>query len=318
MRGKLIRKSLEVRSWTAAQKIVQDWEIYGIKNVMTIDEALDRFIDQHEANGSAPATIGKFKLLRNECIEFFADMPLREIGVDDIARYRESWSMSPISAKNKIERLRSFFKFCMEREWMERNPASPLKLPKIVELERKPYEAAELEKIWKAVEKFPNWGIYGEKNRERVKAFLLVLRWTGMRIGDAVQLEKSKIVDGQITLRTEKNNKRVSIPAHPEVLEALEKLTPSPYYFWSGNGTVKSAVSDWQRTIMRLAKIAKIRVHAHRFRHTFACELLAKGVPVSEVAAILGNSPRIVEKHYSQWIETRQAAINKAVKGMWS
>jgi hypothetical protein len=49
-----------------------------------------------------------------------------------------------------------------------------------------------------------------------------------------------------------------------------------------------------------------------------AVHLLSKGVPVSEVAAILGNSPRIVEKHYSQWIQARQDAIEKAIKAAWS
>lgn len=37
-------------------------------------------------------------------------------------------------------------------------------------------------------------------------------------------------------------------------------------------------------------------------RHTFATDLLSKGLPSSEFTAILGNSTRIVEKHYTQWI----------------
>jgi hypothetical protein len=45
--------------------------------------------------------------------------------------------------------------------------------------------------------------------------------------------------------------------------------------------------------------------------------VLSKGVPVSEVAAILGNSVRIVEKHYAQCIESRQVALEEAVKKMW-
>jgi len=45
--------------------------------------------------------------------------------------------------------------------------------------------------------------------------------------------------------------------------------------------------------------------------------LLSKGIPVSEVAAILGNSPRFVEKYYSQWISSRQDALNEAVKATW-
>jgi integrase len=66
-----------------------------------------------------------------------------------------------------------------------------------------------------------------------------------------------------------------------------------------------------------MSALSGVNITAHRFRHTFACELLSKGVPVSEVAAILGNSPRIVEKHYSQWIETRQKALDAAVKLAW-
>jgi len=32
---------------------------------------------------------------------------------------------------------------------------------------------------------------------------------------------------------------------------------------------------------------------------------------------ILGNSPRVVEKTYSQWIAQRQTAIDLAVKATW-
>lgn len=90
------------------------------------------------------------------------------------------------------------------------------------------------------------------------------------------------------------------------------------FYFWSGNGKVTSAVSDWHRTIERLAKDLKFRVHAHRFRHTLAAELISAGTPIAQVAAILGNAPSIVEKTYAQFIEQRQKAIDEAVKAMWS
>jgi integrase len=155
---------------------------------------------------------------------------------------------------------------------------------------------------------FPAKGIYGDANRERIASFIAVLRWTGLRIGDVVQLHKSKVSGGYITLRTQKNGKAVKLPLHPEI-----KLEPKgEYFFWSGEGKSKSAVRDWQRTLRRLGEIAGVHVHAHRWRHTFATDLLSKGVSVSEVAAILGNSPRIIEKHYSQWIQARQSALDSA------
>jgi len=33
---------------------------------------------------------------------------------------------------------------------------------------------------------------------------------------------------------------------------------------------------------------------------------------------ILGNSVRIVEKHYAQWIESRQTALEEAIKKTWA
>ena len=66
-----------------------------------------------------------------------------------------------------------------------------------------------------AIEDYPNWDIYKTNNRDRVRTFVALLRYTGMRIGDAVHLKRSNIMDGQIVLRTEKNGKKVCIPMHP-------------------------------------------------------------------------------------------------------
>jgi integrase len=82
----------------------------------------------------------------------------------------------------------------------------------------------------------------------------------------------------------------------PSNVPSKEKMIRrSPY----GAANPKSCVGDWQRTVRRLGIIAGVHIHAHRWRHYFATQLLSKGVPVSEVAAILGNSARTVEKHYS-------------------
>jgi integrase len=120
-------------------------------------------------------------------------------------------------------------------------------------------------------------------------------------------------------LRTHKNQKPVRLPLHQEVLQELEVLGAGhEYIFWSGDGNAKSCVGDWQRSLRRLSVLSGVNITAHRFRHTFACELLSKGVPVSEVTAILGNSPRIVEKHYRQWIDVRQKALDAAVRAVWA
>lgn len=189
-----------------------------------------------------------------------------------------------------------------------------LKGPKEVAIEKKPFEKDELEKIAWAIPLF-------HKNRDpaQLRAFIAILRWTGLRIRDVVQLRKSQIHNEHVTLRTHKNQKPVKLPLHVEVRDALAALkVPGEFYFWSGLGNPKSCVGDWQRTLRCLSDIAGVHIHAHRWRHTFATDLLSKGVPVSEVAAILGNSPRIVEKHYSHWIKARQDSLDSRVKEAWA
>ena len=161
--GEKLRQSLDLTNREAAQKRVRDWEIDGKKNVVSLGAAYDRFIAQHEANGHARATVGKHKLLKRRAVEFLGDVSLKSLSVDDMARFRESWSvmrdfgvgLGPTTSRNEIERLRQFFKFCVERGWIDKNPASALKLPISKNVERRPYEDDELSAIDRAIGFFP-------------------------------------------------------------------------------------------------------------------------------------------------------------------
>lgn len=73
----------------------------------------------------------------------------------------------------------------------------------------------------------------------------------------------------------------------------------------------KGGLSTWDQALRKLFKLAKVEEgHSHRFRHTMATNLLNKSVSVEQVAAILGNSPAIVYKHYAPWVRSRQDALD--------
>ncbi len=48
-----------------------------------------------------------------------------------------------------------------------------------------------------------------------------------------------------------------------------------------------------------------------------AVRLLTKGVPLEAVAAILGNSVKVCERHYAPWTLSRQSVLEAAVKETW-
>jgi hypothetical protein len=57
----------------------------------------------------------------------------------------------------------------------------------------------------------------------------------------------------------------------------------------------------------------------HRFRHTFAVELLLAGMPIEQVSKLLGHKTvRTTERYYSAWVKERQRKLEAEVKEAWT
>jgi hypothetical protein len=59
--GEVVRQSLDLTNWEAAHKKAREWEVCGMKQSVALKDAYDRFIAQHEANGSADNTVAKHR-----------------------------------------------------------------------------------------------------------------------------------------------------------------------------------------------------------------------------------------------------------------
>lgn len=159
----------------------------------------------------------------------------------------------------------------------------------------------------------------------------LLMRWSGLRIRDAVTLERHRLHGDSLLLYQAKTGTPVYVPLPPHVVELLEDVPPGPkpnprYFFWSGNGNPKSAVANWQRSYRRLFKLADIRkpdgelkrCHPHMFRDTFAVEMLLAGVPIDQVSLLLGHaSVKITEKSYAPFVKARQLQLQESVRNAW-
>jgi integrase len=172
-------------------------------------------------------------------------------------------------------------------------------------------------------------------NAIRLRALVLVLRYTGLQIGDAVSLSRKRLEGNRLLLYTQKTGVPVYLPLPPAVVAALQTLPGScrgkdappneEYFFWTGRGLLKSAVADWQRSLRKLFDLAGLwkvpgrqNGHAHRFRDTFAVALLEKGVPIETVSILLGHSSiSITEKHYAPWVRSRQLLLEQAEERTW-
>ena len=153
-----------------------------------------------------------------------------------------------------------------------------------------------------------------------MRAIILLPLHSGVRISDAVTIKPERITDGNLFLYTQKTGAPVWCPLPPVALKALEDCDEgNPYYLWSGLGTVKSRITEWQDRLQKVMAIAGIEGgHFHRFRDTFAVRLLQKGVPIEAVAVLLGISVKVCSEHYSPWAKSRQDPLESAVKLAWA
>jgi hypothetical protein len=119
-----------------------------------------------------------------------------------------TWKEGPRSRLKKLERLRAFFRFCERRKWVDGNPAADLRAPRVQNRPTMPFTQPEMVKILVAFDKYSKRA--GVANAQRLKAFVLLLRYSGMRIGDAVACSVDRIDGDRLFLYTQKTG----VPVH--------------------------------------------------------------------------------------------------------
>lgn len=146
----------------------------------------------------------------------------------------------------------------------------------------------------------------------------LLLRWTGLRGSDAVRLTWDEIDFGtqEINRLTQKRKKRVVLPTPQELFFALEaerdRRQPQADERILLNPT-KGQPMTRPRLYYRMLALGKRAgvpdAHPHRFRDTFAVDLLARGATPYDVAKLLGDTVDTIERHYAPFVkELRERA----------
>jgi integrase/recombinase XerD len=314
--GTLIRESLKTRSWEVADaKVRQMMSPERTTEHKDISEAI-RVFKEDAKKRLAPSTFRKHRYLLND-LQDYADYGgfknLKQLTHERVREFRHTWKDNNRSAQKKLERLKSFFRVCLDSGWIERDPTRGIKIGPPEANPTLPFTDEQMQAILEHCQD------------EWTRTFVLTLRYTGLRISDAAFLTTDRFDGKRISLYQAKTKEWVFVPIPPILQDALLK-TPirSRYYFLRAQSTKLETVTDlWRRALSKVfTKAGMPNAHPHRFRDTFAIALLTdKQHPVSleSVSLLLGHSSiKITERHYRPFVKAMQAKLEDEVMRIYA
>ncbi len=219
--GEIVRRSLDLTSWEAATDLVHAWSAsgkVGAEGVMEVETAVRKFLADAEARHLREGTLKLLRALREkQQLAFCRDRGfrfLRNLDVDTVREFRNTWQDAPITAYKKFERFRTFLRFCEHSGWLAENPAAKVKLPRVTQSPTLPFTEEELAKILAACDKLSTRGQENGENRPWAWPFVLLLRYSGLCLNDGVTLaERSDRRRAVVPLHAEDGDPRVSAAA---------------------------------------------------------------------------------------------------------
>lgn len=231
--------------------------------------------------------------------------------------------------------LRAWFTFLQATEDFPDNPAAAVKTPKVPKQRMSDYSPEELERLLQApldlARQAKSEGNMPRWLRGRVDHMLIAsYRYTGARQSELLNLTFDQLnLNHRILTIEGKGAKQRPVPI-PDVLFAMldDYLThirpqcpPSPFLFANPDGYEQTAAYGRHapraclNAIGRYGTHARIagRHHPHRIRHSYATDLLRRGVSLEVLRQLLGHESLSVTQRYLHLrTDDLQAAIGHA------
>lgn len=345
--GKFNRKRTGCFKWDDARRVAAQWEAAGSwdgsiqppqpeppqpakEQGITLAEVAEAYLARCKNRGIQPATFSKYQTFMKQLMAYAESrgyVMAQQLTVADMDRFYASWKDGKRAKAKKLERLKSFIRFCMKRDWLCTDITEDLQAPEgsSIPANKTPFTDAEMVRIYAACDALghptsPGPG-YRHWSGEDVKDFVMLSVYTGLRISDIATFNVDERLHGNdVFLRMHKTRKELYtwIPDWLVTRLHARREKHGAMIFRTGESTIMRTMAELWR--VKLGKVFKLagefdeRPTPHRFRHTFVRILLENGVPVADVAELIGDTEEIVRRHYAKWVPERQARLSNILK----
>lgn len=291
------------------QTVLQDDQMQELKNVLNIVFAgcelveettirvierswmtdLEDFLMSKVLEGKSPETVGRYRYELKRLLTY-VNKTVAEINAGDISGYMRAYKRLRQVSNQTLQNVRavysSFFGWLRDRDRIRKNPIVLVENIKTEKILKKPYTDEEREMLLRNCKTL------------RDKAMMEFLYSTAVRVSELARLNRDDIHfsnkelvvfgKGAKERRVYINDRtnmylREYLQSRVDSNQALFVSTKSPY-----KRLTKAGIEDIIRRTGRRAQVEK--AHPHRFRRTAATNALNRGMPVQEIAELLGHA----------------------------
>ncbi|MEK8215347.1 tyrosine-type recombinase/integrase [Paenibacillus sp. FSL L8-0463] len=266
---------------------------------MNFNELWSLYEADKSIQGFSPKTLKAYALQHKMLVMELGNLDVTEVTLTILKEYlaKQAVRLKPNSLGHRIRFVRSLFRYAYEETYLTSNPSLKLREPKLDK--RIPKFLIEEDVI--------HLKISCQSLRER--ALLEFLYSTGCRVGE---VEKINIEDlnweNCSAIINGKGSKQREVYFTTECKVWLKKYLASredsckALFVTDTHPTKRMAIPTIRWAIKRLADRGEleVNVYPHRFRHTYACQLLDNGAPLDFIQGMLGHEKASTTQVYAQ------------------
>jgi integrase len=246
-----------------------------------------------------------YKFTMNSLNDFFGDVPLNSLDLEQFQRYFQSLFKSNVGT-TYYEIIKAMVSRAIDwGYYYGNNPVIKITKPKRQQKEVLHITQDEFERILENVSNI----LY--------KSIFIFLYNTGLRKNEMVTLKWKQVnlKKRLILLNDTKSKKNRVVPLNQKAFEIINNQKKiSEYVFCNSNGFPlnKEFVSAVFKDAVRLTENINQEYHLHNLRSSFASNLANKSIPIQIVSKLLGHSSvKITEKYYTHiQVDSLVSAVN--------
>lgn len=227
------------------------------------------------------------------CYTTFGKNDLLKVERRDIRNFVEyllRYSVNPTSVARKLSAIRSFYRYCVNIELLDRFPPEGIKNPK---QPRRLPDVLSVKQLFKIIEDWQPTNDLEIRN----KAIIDLFYSSGVRASELCNITFDHIDFKERTIRiTGKGNKERIVLFGKKTLNNLTSYLATrkdneKWLFLSNRKRKLSRREIWYIINSTFEKIAlKFGVHPHTLRHSFATHLLDNGADIRVIQELLGHA----------------------------